>query len=38
MGKFVFLYSGGQMAETPEAQKAAIRAAYATIGLTSPGP
>lgn len=26
MGKFVFLYTGGQMADTPEAQKAAMDA------------
>ncbi|MGD0379189.1 MAG: hypothetical protein ABSC30_04315 [Acidimicrobiales bacterium] len=26
MGKFVYLYTGGQMADTPEAQKAAMEA------------
>jgi len=42
MGKFVFLYTGGQMAETPEAQKAAMDAWmgwFGTLGddIVDPG-
>ena len=42
MGKFVFLYTGGQMAETPEAQKAAMDAWmgwFGTLGddIVEPG-
>jgi hypothetical protein len=33
MGKFVFLYTGGQMAETPEAQKAAMDAWTGWFGV-----
>ena len=32
MAKFVFLYSGGQMAETPEAQQASMQAWGAWFG------
>ncbi len=42
MGKFVFLYTGGQMADTPEAQKAAMDAWmgwFGTLGddILDPG-
>jgi hypothetical protein len=42
MGKFVFLYTGGQMADTPEAQKAAMDAWtgwFGTLGddIVDPG-
>ena len=33
MGKFVFLYTGGQMADTPEAQKAAMDAWMGWFGV-----
>ena len=42
MGKFVFLYTGGQMSDTPEAQKAAMDAWmgwFGTLGddILDPG-
>jgi hypothetical protein len=42
MAKFVYLYTGGQMAETPEAQHAALQAWgawFETLGraVTEPG-
>jgi hypothetical protein len=42
MGKFVFLYTGGQMADTPEGQKAAMDAWmgwFGTLGddIVDPG-
>jgi hypothetical protein len=42
MGKFVFLYTGGQMSETPEAQQAAMDAWmgwFGTLGddIVEPG-